>query len=69
MANPTGLYNVQVSGANTATRLTANLSSPTARLPANTMTIQAKSTNAASVFIGDSLVQSSSGAGIEMDLM
>lgn len=66
MANPTLLATATVSGANAATRITAAQTTPTARVAANFLQIQALSTNGASVFIGDSTVQSSTLKGIEL---
>lgn len=66
MANPVLLVNATVTGANTATRITAGESSPTTRIAANTVCIHAVNTNAASVFIGDSSVESSTRTGIEL---
>ena len=66
MPNPTLLATATVSAANTATRITAGESSPTTRIAAGSCVIQAKSDNAAVIYVGDSTVQSSTAKGIEL---
>lgn len=55
-----------VSGADAATRITAQEADPTARVVARMATIQAAAANTTDVYVGDSTVKSSTAKGVAL---
>lgn len=64
MATRALLATATISGTDTATRITAGESSPTTRIPANAVCIQAHPDNTGDVYVGDSTVDSGDKKGI-----